>query len=103
MSNVVQCDPKSVVIGMEVEVVFEDWSKEISIPKFRPKHNKKNNEVNKTVVCLICEIERVINTHHKALDSAAIGVPSEISENEVLAVVILREGEKLNPEELLDF
>ncbi|WP_420489182.1 hypothetical protein [Neobacillus vireti] len=45
----------------------------------------------------------MINTHHKVLDSAAIGVPSEIPENEVLAVVILREGEKLNPEELLDF
>ena len=34
MSNSVQCDPKSVEIGMEVEVVFEDWSEEISIPNF---------------------------------------------------------------------
>ncbi|MDQ1001806.1 putative OB-fold protein [Neobacillus niacini] len=36
MSNVVQCELKNVEIGMEVEVVFEDWSEEISIPKFKP-------------------------------------------------------------------
>lgn len=36
MSNVVNCEPESVEIGMPVEVVFEDWSTEISIPKFRP-------------------------------------------------------------------
>lgn len=36
MSNVVQCDVEKVEIGMEVEVVFEDWSDEISIPKFKP-------------------------------------------------------------------
>ena len=32
-----------------------------------------------------------------------IGIPSDLSEEEVLAVIILREGELLNPEELLDF
>lgn len=36
MSNVVQCDPDSVEVGMPVEVAFEDWSEEITIPKFRP-------------------------------------------------------------------
>ncbi|WP_420489122.1 Zn-ribbon domain-containing OB-fold protein [Neobacillus vireti] len=36
MSNVIKCDPGSVEIGMQVEVVFEDWSVEISIPNFRP-------------------------------------------------------------------
>jgi uncharacterized OB-fold protein len=36
MSNVVECDPESVVVGMPVGVLFEDWSDEISIPKFRP-------------------------------------------------------------------
>jgi uncharacterized OB-fold protein len=36
MSNVVQCELENVEIGMEVEVVFEDWSEEISIPKFKP-------------------------------------------------------------------
>lgn len=36
MSNIVECDVNSVKIGMQVEVLFEDWSEEISIPKFRP-------------------------------------------------------------------
>ena len=36
MSNVVGCAPEQVYIDMPVEVVFEDWTEEISIPKFRP-------------------------------------------------------------------
>jgi hypothetical protein len=36
MSNVVQCDPETLQIGDPVQVVFEDWSEEISIPQFRP-------------------------------------------------------------------
>lgn len=49
------------------------------------------------------EIERVINSHHKVAESAAIGVKSELAEDEVKIVVVLKEGEKLTPEELLDF
>ena len=36
MSNIVQCDPESVVTGMPLEVVFETWSDEITMPQFRP-------------------------------------------------------------------
>ncbi len=36
MSNVVDCSVERVKTGMPVTVVFEDWSEEISIPKFRP-------------------------------------------------------------------
>ncbi len=36
MSNVVQCTPESLEIGSPVQVVFEDWSEEISVPQFRP-------------------------------------------------------------------
>jgi len=36
MSNVIGCDVESVKCGMAVEVVFERWSAEITIPKFRP-------------------------------------------------------------------
>jgi len=36
MSNVVECDPESLAVGMPVEVVFDKWSDEITIPKFRP-------------------------------------------------------------------
>jgi len=36
MSNIVQCDPESVVSSMPLEVVFEAWSDEITMPQFRP-------------------------------------------------------------------
>jgi uncharacterized OB-fold protein len=36
MSNIVNCDPEAVVSGMAVEVVFEDWSDEITVPQFQP-------------------------------------------------------------------
>ncbi|ARK29959.1 ATP-dependent acyl-CoA ligase [Halalkalibacter krulwichiae] len=49
------------------------------------------------------EVERVINDHPQVLEAAIIGVPSELSEEEVLAAVIVKEGEKLSPENLLNF
>ena len=36
MSNVVQCDPEAVTVGMPVTVFFEDWDEQVSIPKFCP-------------------------------------------------------------------
>ena len=36
LTNIVGCDPEEVKIGMDVEVIFEDVSPEISLPKFRP-------------------------------------------------------------------
>ena len=36
MSNVVGCAPEDVIVGMPVEVLFETWSEEITVPKFRP-------------------------------------------------------------------
>ena len=36
MSNVIGCDVESVKCGVAVEVVFEQWSAEITMPKFRP-------------------------------------------------------------------
>ncbi len=36
MSNVVGCDVGEVRIGLPVQVVFDDWSKDVSIPKFTP-------------------------------------------------------------------
>jgi hypothetical protein len=36
MTNVVCCAPEAVRIGMRVEVVFEDVTPEITLPKFRP-------------------------------------------------------------------
>jgi crotonobetaine/carnitine-CoA ligase len=49
------------------------------------------------------EVERSVNAHPKVSESAAIGVKSEQAEDEVKIVVVLKEGEKLSPEELLAF
>jgi uncharacterized OB-fold protein len=37
MTNIVGCAPEKVEIGMPVEVTFDDWTEEISIPKFQPR------------------------------------------------------------------
>jgi uncharacterized OB-fold protein len=36
MTNIVDCKPEEVKIGMDVEVVFRDVTDEISMPMFRP-------------------------------------------------------------------
>jgi uncharacterized OB-fold protein len=36
MTNILGCPPEKVTIGMPVAVMFEDWTEEISVPKFRP-------------------------------------------------------------------
>ncbi len=47
------------------------------------------------------EVEKVINAHPKVLESAALAHPSEIGEDEVRAVVVLKEAETMTPEELV--
>ena len=47
------------------------------------------------------EVEKVINTHPKVLESAVFAVPSELGEDEVKASVVLKPGEDLPPEELI--
>jgi crotonobetaine/carnitine-CoA ligase len=47
------------------------------------------------------EVEREIDRHPAVLESAVFGVPSELGEDEVMAVVVLKEGETLAPEELI--
>ncbi len=36
MSNIGECEPESVAIGMPVEVTFQKWSDDITIPQFLP-------------------------------------------------------------------
>jgi hypothetical protein len=36
MTNVVECAPDAVRIGMAVEVVFDDVTPEVTLPTFRP-------------------------------------------------------------------
>jgi len=49
------------------------------------------------------EVERAINAHPAVAESAAVGVPSELSEDEVKIYVVLRPGQNLPPEELMDW
>ncbi|MFX1454974.1 MAG: AMP-binding protein [Promethearchaeota archaeon] len=49
-------------------------------------------------------IERVVNQHKKVLESAAYAVqPEGIVEDEVMVSVVLKPGESMTPEELLDY
>ena len=36
MTNIIDCSPEMVRVGMPLMVCFEDWTDEITIPKFRP-------------------------------------------------------------------
>ena len=36
MSNLVDVDPEKIEIGMPVEVVWEDMSEDLAVPRFRP-------------------------------------------------------------------
>jgi len=36
MTNIIGCEPEKVHIGMPVQVMFDDWTEEISVPKFKP-------------------------------------------------------------------
>lgn len=47
------------------------------------------------------ELDRVIGNHPKVLTCAAIAVPAELGEDEILAVVLLRPGEQLAAKELI--
>ncbi|GAA0709301.1 ATP-dependent acyl-CoA ligase [Vreelandella titanicae] len=47
------------------------------------------------------EVEAVLNTHPAVLESCVVGVPAELGEEEVKAVLVLREGETLSEEALI--
>lgn len=49
------------------------------------------------------EVETEINSHPAVLESAAIAVPSEYSEDEIKVVVVLHEGQKVEYEELIRY
>ena len=47
------------------------------------------------------EVEAVINSHDAVLESCVVGVPSDIGEEEVKAVVVLKEGQQVSEAELI--
>jgi uncharacterized OB-fold protein len=42
LTNLVDCKPEEVKIGMPVEVVYEDVTPEVTLAKFRPARQEKN-------------------------------------------------------------
>ncbi len=53
-------------------------------------------------------VERAINLHDKVLESAAFGIKSsqvgeDYAEDEIMVAVVMKPGEMISPEELLDF
>jgi crotonobetaine/carnitine-CoA ligase len=49
------------------------------------------------------EVEAVINSHPKVMESAVFAVPSELSEDEIMAAVVLAPKETLAPEDLIRY
>jgi crotonobetaine/carnitine-CoA ligase len=49
------------------------------------------------------EVERVINEFPAVFESAVVGVPSDLTEDEIKAVVVLRPGQDPDPEALTSF
>ena len=49
------------------------------------------------------EVETVINRHPKVLESAVIPVPSELGEDDVKAIVVVKEGERLTADEVIEW
>ncbi|MDP6828393.1 MAG: ATP-dependent acyl-CoA ligase [Kiritimatiellia bacterium] len=47
------------------------------------------------------EVESVISSHDAVLESAVVGVPSDVGEEEVKAVVVCKEGQSVTEEELI--
>jgi crotonobetaine/carnitine-CoA ligase len=46
-------------------------------------------------------VESVISSHDAVLESCVVGVPSDVGEEEVKAVVVLKEGQQVSEEELI--
>jgi carnitine-CoA ligase len=49
------------------------------------------------------ELERIVNQHPQVAESAAVGVPSELGEDDVMVVIVPKGDEELAPEELIEF
>jgi crotonobetaine/carnitine-CoA ligase len=49
------------------------------------------------------EVEKVINEHPGVLESGVYGVPSDLTEDDVMVCVVPQNGISVTPEELLDF
>lgn len=48
------------------------------------------------------ELEQIVVTHPEIVEAAALGVPSELTEDDVKICVVLRTGSRLRPEQILE-
>ena len=49
------------------------------------------------------EVEKIINSHPRVLESAAYAIPSELGEDEVMVALVLQPGAELDPLELIQY
>jgi carnitine-CoA ligase len=49
------------------------------------------------------EIEEVLHSHHAIAEAVAIGVPSDLTEEDVKVCIVLRDGEQMTADEVRDF
>ena len=49
------------------------------------------------------ELQNIVNSHPAVTDSIAVGVPSELGEEDIKVIIQLKEGMRLTPEGLIDF
>ena len=49
------------------------------------------------------EIEQIVNSHSHVAESAAVGVPSDLGEEDVMVVVVEKEGHSVDPGELIRY
>ena len=49
------------------------------------------------------EVEAVLNENPRVLESAVIAVPAELGEDEVMACIVLRQGQSITAEEVIDW
>jgi carnitine-CoA ligase len=47
------------------------------------------------------EVEKIVNSHPKILESAAYAIPSELGEDDVMVAIVAQPGERLDPTELM--
>ncbi len=47
------------------------------------------------------EVESIVSSHPGVLESCVVGVPSDVGEEDVKAVVVLKEGQEVTEEELI--
>ena len=49
------------------------------------------------------EVESVISDHPSVMDCSAYGVPSELSEEDIMVAIVLKEGKEIDPSELISY